>query len=148
MEMSLRGVLEDKPDNTVFSVTPEATVREAVTVMVEGGVGCVLVLQGDRLHGLFTERDLMCRVVGKDRSPERTRITDVMTTEVATVGPDVTVGEAMALCTQRRLRHLPVYEDDRLIGLVSAGDLTKAAIRDKQHTIDDLINYIYGTEVV
>lgn len=148
MEMSLRGVLEGKPDKTVFSVTPEATVREAVKVMVEGGVGCVLVLQGDQLHGLFTERDLMCRVVGKDKSPDKVRITDVMTTEVATVPPNVTVGEAMTLCTQRRLRHLPVYEDDRLIGVVSAGDLTKAAIQDKQHTIDDLINYIYGTEVV
>lgn len=148
MDMSLREVLTGKPDTTIHSVRPEATVQEAVDAMVNGGVGCVLVLEGDRLHGLFTERDLMCRVVGRDRDPKDTPIWEVMTAEVATVGPDVTIGEAMSLCTQRRLRHLPVYEAGRLIGLVSAGDLTKAAIQDKQHTIDDLISYIYGTESV
>lgn len=145
MEITLREILSQKPGE-LFSVSLSASVREAVEVMAEHGVGSVLVMDDDRLRGLFTERDLMCRVIHKGLDADGTPIRDVMTSEITAVSPDMKVGEAMSLCTDRRVRHLPVYHEDELIGLVSSGDLTKAAVKDQQHTIEDLISYIYGGE--
>ncbi|MEX0731972.1 MAG: CBS domain-containing protein [Aquisalimonadaceae bacterium] len=143
MESTLHSILQDKHE-ALYTVSPDAKVQEAVNVMTESSVGCVLIMNHGRLEGVFTERDLMCRVVYAGRDPHRTPIREVMTTEIATVSPGITVAEAMTLCTQKRLRHLPVYEDDTLLGIVSAGDLTKWGVRDQQHTIEDLIKYIYG----
>lgn len=144
MERALRDILGEKPQ-ALFSVPPDATVMEAVKIMVEGQVGSVMVIEHGQLRGLFTERDLMRRVMYERLDPEKTAITDVMTKDVATVAPHMTVGEAMTFCTQQRLRHLPVFEGETLLGVISAGDLTKAAVADQQHTIDDLINYIAGS---
>lgn len=143
MEMTLGTIIKEKP-GVLYTVTPDATVQQAVNVMVEGGVGCVMVMNEGRLEGLFTERDLMHRVVSRELDPGQVATRDVMTREIATVSPKLTVGEAMALCTEKRLRHLPVYEGDTLIGMVSSGDLTKYAVREQQHTIEDLIRYISG----
>ncbi|MDQ2070702.1 CBS domain-containing protein [Natronospira bacteriovora] len=145
--MTLRSVLSGKAAKLVV-VGPNDTVREAVRTMVSGNVGCVLVMDEGGLRGLFTERDLMRKVVAENRDPASLPVSQVMTTEVMAVGPDVTVGEAMSLCTERRIRHLPIFDGEELVGLVSAGDLTKAVVRDKQHTIDDLISYIYGGETI
>lgn len=145
METTLREVLSQK-SGEIHSVPIGAVVKEAVAIMVDNRVGSVLVMDGERLTGLFTERDLMCRVVYAGKDPAGTPVREVMTSEIAAVSPQVRVDEAMSLCTERRLRHLPVYEDDELIGIVSSGDLTKAAVKDQQHTIDDLIKYIYGGE--
>ncbi len=145
MDTKLSSILREK-SGEIFSLDPNASVQDAVSIMAEKAVGCVLIMEGDRLCGLFTERDLLNRVVNKDKSPADTRLMDVATTEIAAVSPDMNVGEAMSFCTDRRVRHLPVYENDRLVGLVSAGDLTKAAIRDQQHTIEDLTHYIYGEQ--
>jgi len=147
MDMTLRSILEGK-HGEIVAVGPNASVREAVRAMVSHDVGCVLVMDEGGVRGLFTERDLMRRVVARGQNELQTLVSEVMTDEVVTVGPDVTVSEAMSLCTERRIRHLPVYANNELIGIVSAGDLTKAAVRDKQHTIDDLISYIYGTETL
>jgi CBS domain-containing protein len=145
MDTTLRDVLRHKDRNRdLLWVPPEASVSAAVHVMAESGVGSVLVMEEGRIQGLFTERDLMCRVVHRGLSVERTLIGEVMTREVITVSPEMTVGEAMSLCTGRRVRHLPVYEGDRLLGIVSIGDLTKNVVRDQQHTIEDLISYING----
>jgi CBS domain-containing protein len=143
MDTTLREILDKKPAELV-TVPPEATVSAAVRSMVSGGVGCVLVMDEAYLQGLFTERDLMCRVVDRHLDPEQTLVSEVMTREVVSISPRATVGEAMSLCTTRRLRHLPVYENERLLGIVSTGDLTKAAVSDKEHTIEDLIRYING----
>lgn len=143
METTLGTIIKEKP-GALYTVSPDASVQEAVNVMVEGGVGCVMVMNEGRLEGLFTERDLMHRVVSRDLDPRQVAARDVMTREIATVSPKLTVGEAMALCTEKRLRHLPVYEGDTLIGMVSSGDLTKYAVSEQQHTIEDLIRYISG----
>lgn len=146
MDTTLREILSGK-GSRIHSVAADAMVEEAVRVMVEAGVGSVLIMDEDQLKGLFTERDLMCRVIHEGRNPAETPVREVMTREIATVAPTVRVDEAMSLCTQRRVRHLPVYEDDRLVGIVSSGDLTKAAVKDQQHTIEDLYKYIYGEPV-
>lgn len=146
MDTTLREILSRK-SNEIHSVSLDATVKEAVHVMAEQRVGSVLVMDGGTLRGLFTERDLMIRVIHAGMDPSATSIRDVMTREIAAVAPNMRVDEAMTLCTERRVRHLPVYENDELIGLVSSGDLTKAAVQDQQHTIEDLIKYIYGEPV-
>lgn len=143
METTLGTIIKEKP-GVLYTVPPDASVQQAVNVMVDGGVGCVMVMNDGRLEGLFTERDLMHRVVSKELDPRQVATRDVMTREIATVSPRLTVGEAMALCTEKRLRHLPVYEEDTLIGMVSSGDLTKYAVSEQQHTIEDLIRYISG----
>jgi len=145
MDTTLREILSKK-GSELYSVTGDALVADAVAVMVEKNVGSILVMEGEHLKGLFTERDLMCRVVHARRDPGKTPVHEVMTTEVAAVAPTVKLEEAMSLCTERRVRHLPVYDGDSLIGIVSSGDLTKAAVRDQQHTIEDLVRYIYGGE--
>lgn len=146
MEMLLGAILKEKPQ-ALFTISENASVKEAVDIMAESNVGCVMVMDHGRLQGLFTERDLMRRVVHQGRDPQATTVAEVMTTEIATVSPRITVGEAMALCTQKRLRHLPVYDDNNdLLGMVSAGDLTKWAISEQEHTIEDLTRYIYGAQ--
>ncbi len=147
METTLREILSRK-SSEIHSVPLDASVQDAVRTMVDGGVGSVLVMDEGRLKGLFTERDLMRRVAYAGLDPAETPVRDKMTTEIATVAPTLRVDEAMSLCTDRRLRHLPVYENDELVGIVSLGDLTKAAVQDQQHIIEDLIKYIYGGEPV
>ncbi len=143
MEMTLHSVLKDKRD-ALYSVPADATVFRAVEVMVEGGVGSAMIMDHSRLVGVFTERDLMVRVIYPGLDPKTTPIRDVMTREIATVAPTITVSEAMTLCTEKRFRHLPVFDGDTLLGVVSAGDLARWAVDDQQHTIDDLVKYIYG----
>ena len=144
MEMTLGAILKEK-SAALFSVTTGTSVADAVTVMVDGGVGSVLVMDHGQLKGVFTERDLMCRVVYHGLDPRQTPIEEVMTSDIATVRPSLTVGEAMSLCTQKRIRRLPVVDGETLLGVVSSGDLTKWAVHDQQHTIDDLTRYIYGS---
>ncbi len=143
MNQTLGTILKNKTD-ALYSVPPTAIVKEAVQIMAEAGVGAALVIDRGTLCGMFTERDLMTRVVNEGLDPATTAISQVMTRDIATVSPTVTVGEAMSLCTQKRMRHLPVYEGDTLLGVISAGDLTKAVVDGQQHTIDDLVRYIYG----
>jgi len=107
-------------------------------------VGCVLVMDHGHLAGLFTERDLMRRINYKGLNPGDEAIKTHMTRELIVGSPDMTVGEAMHLCTEHRIRHVPVFDGDTLLGMVSAGDLTKWAVQDQQHTIEDLTRYIYG----
>ncbi len=144
METLLGAIIKDKHD-ALYTVRPDASVQEAVNAMADVNVGAILVMDRGKLCGLFTERDVMRRVLAVGLDPHATPVSDVMTVEIATVSPHITVGEAMALCTQKRVRHLPVYDDGGdLLGIVSAGDLTKWAISEQEHTIDDLTRYIYG----
>jgi CBS domain-containing protein len=128
----------------VWSVTPSDTVLHALGVMAEQEIGAVLVLDGDELVGILTERDYARKVVLAGRSSKDSQIKDVMTSHVVCVSPDRSVDECMALMTDKRLRHLPVMHRERVVGIVSIGDLVKATIADREFTIEQLQNYIAG----
>lgn len=143
MERTITSILEEK-GAAVHSIEPEATVLEAVQAMNRVGVGALLVKNGDVVVGIFTERDVLRRVVDGGLDPNLTKVAKVMTRELVTVRPTTTVTEAMAVMTDRRCRHLPVMEDDRLLGVVSIGDLTRATAWSQAVHIRDLVNYITG----
>lgn len=143
MERTVGSILKDK-GTTVHCTEPEAVVLDAVRVMNRAGVGALLVTDDNVVVGIFTERDVLRRVVDGGLDPTTTRVAKVMTRELVTVTPTITVTEAMAVMTERRCRHLPVMEEDRLLGLVSIGDLTRATVWTQKVHIQDLVNYITG----
>lgn len=128
----------------VWSVSPETTVLDALKVMADKEVGAVLVLDGDRLLGILSERDYARKVVLAGRSSKDSPVSAVMTTHVVCVSPERSVEECMALMTEKRLRHLPVLEHKKVTGVVSIGDLVKAMIDDREMTIAHLQSYIAG----
>jgi CBS domain-containing protein len=138
---TLLAVLEQK-GSVIHSVSPDMSVLDAVRKMNQERVGAVLVLDGDDLVGIFTERDVLARVVDQARDPSVTRVVEVMTMQPVVVDPRITVTEAMAVVSEKRCRHLPVVDEGRLIGLVSAGDLTHWVTRHQEFHIQDLVNYI------
>ncbi len=143
MKDSLNAVLEEK-GRAIHHVVPEATVLDAVKKMNEERIGAVLVCISGEMVGIFTERDVLNRVVAAGRDPGATRVVEVMTAEVVTVGSGTRVDEAMAVITERRIRHLPVVDDGELKGLVSSGDLTRSVSRNQEGHIQDLMNFITG----
>jgi CBS domain-containing protein len=143
MKDTLKAVLAHKGAK-VHCVVPDATVLDAVRKMNEERIGALLVRDGTEVVGIFTERDVLCRVLDSKRSPEATRVREVMTEEVVAVGPDTGVKHAMAIITERRCRHLPVMENGELKGLVSIGDLTRWVSRHQEGHIRDLVNFITG----
>ena len=140
---TLESVLAGKGP-ALHYVIPEATVLDAVKKMNEEHIGAVLVCISGEMVGIFTERDVLCRIVDAGRDPASTRVVDVMTSEVVAVRSTTTVEEAMAVITERRFRHLPVVDDGKLKGLVSSGDLTRWVSRDQEGHIQDLMNFITG----
>jgi CBS domain-containing protein len=136
-----KDILKDK-GHVVWSVKPTNTVLEALGVMAERDIGAVLVLDGEKLVGVLSERDYARKVVLAGRSSKDSQVKDVMTAHVVCVAPNRSVDECMALMTNKRLRHLPVIDHKRVIGIVSIGDLVKATIDDQQFTITQLQSYI------
>ena len=143
MTDTLAAVLTNK-GHDIYSVTPEVPVLEAVRKMNEEHIGALVVYSNKERVGMFTERDVLCRVVDQGRDPAATKVADVMSTELVVVKPSTTVEEAMAVITERRCRHLPVMEESRLVGLVSIGDLTRWVTRNQEIHIQDLVNFITG----
>jgi CBS domain-containing protein len=143
MQDTLEAVLAHK-GSTVYSVDPEDSVLDAVRKMNCEHVGAVLVCIDGRMVGIFTERDVLCRVLDAGRDPGATSVADVMTSEVVTVGPKTDVRDAMAVITERRTRHLPVVDGDDLKGVVSIGDLTRWVSRSQEGHIQHLMNFITG----
>ncbi len=139
----VRDILKNK-GNDVWSVPPEATVYEALQRMAEKNCGAVLVMENDKIVGIFSERDYARRVILQGRRSMDTKVAEVMNTNVIFVNGDRTVEESMALMSGRRIRHLPVMEGDKLIGLISIGDVVKAVIEEKEYIIKELENYITG----
>ncbi|MBS0383476.1 MAG: CBS domain-containing protein [Proteobacteria bacterium] len=139
----VRHLLEVKGD-AVFTITPEAPVLDAIRMMAERGVGALLVLRDGNLAGIVTERDYARKVILKGRSSRETPVSEIMTPAPTSVSLATTVDECMRLCTQLRVRHLPVVENNKLAGLVSIGDLVKAVIDDQAAEIDHLQRYIAG----
>jgi CBS domain-containing protein len=142
MKTLLNTILDTK-GHDVYAVHPDATVNEAVWQMNRNRVGAVLVMDGSRLMGIFSERDALTRVIEGGRDVTTTAVTSVMTSEIIAVSGSRTVEEAMAVMTQRRIRHLPVLdEQQQIVGIVSIGDLTRWMIRDREFLIDQLYNYV------
>jgi CBS domain-containing protein len=129
---------------TVHSVPSTATIEEAVRTMSQYRVGCVVVMEGEKLVGVFTERDVLYRVVSKGLSPTGTPITSVMTRDPKTITPDMTVQDALAFISENRCRHLPVITEGRLAGLISQGDITRWLVQAHKAEAEHLMNYITG----
>jgi CBS domain-containing protein len=136
------SALLDRKGRKVFSVLPTVTISEAVAEMNRQRVGCMLVIENDQLVGVFTERDVLKRVVGAGVDPTRTRVAEVMTANVITVSPDATVEQAMVIFTEKRCRHLPVIEQGRLVGTISIGDITRWMADSSRAEAEHLKNYI------
>ena len=143
MHGKLRAILEHK-GNEVHSVAPDQTVSAAVEAMNTARVGALLVKNGEQPIGIITERDILCRVVAAHRGPGETLVSDVMTRELAVVKPNLDIEDAMAVVTQKHVRHLPVVEDGRVVGMISSGDLTRWAVRDREVHIQQLVGFITG----
>lgn len=138
---TVRQVLEEK-GHTVWTIGPDASVYDAVALMAEKEIGALPVVQDGRLVGLISERDYARKVILRGRASKDTPVRDIMTARVVYARPDQTVEECMAVITDQRVRHLPVLENGRLIGLISIGDLVKAIIAEQQFIIDQLVQYI------
>jgi CBS domain-containing protein len=141
--MTVRQVLKRKPPG-VWTVGPEASVYEALTLMAEMNIGAVLVIEDETLLGIFSERDYARKVILMGRSSRETTVGELMSHPVVSVNPDTPIEACMALMTERHFRHLPVVEEGRLIGIVSIGDIGKAIIADQRIAIHDLESYITG----
>lgn len=135
-------ILKSKPDRTVYSIAPTASVLEAVRLMAAKNIGGLLVLEGGNVVGVVTERDLARKAFLTAKPPQDTPVREIMTTQVMYVSPDRTSEECMALMTENRFRHLPVLDKGRLVGLVSIGDLVKDVISEQRFTIEQLEHYI------
>jgi CBS domain-containing protein len=134
-------LLKHKRD-TIHSVDPEAPILEAIRLMAEHGVGALLVMQGPQLVGVVSERDYARKVILKGRSSGESLVRQIMSSPVLTVRPDQSVRECMQIMTERRVRHLPVVEGERVVGVLSIGDLVRAVLEEQQKTIEELEQYI------
>jgi CBS domain-containing protein len=139
----VKQLLEGK-GTAIFSVGPEDPVLEAIRVMAEKHVGALLVMTGQELVGIVSERDYARKVILLGRSSSDTPVRQIMSSPVQTVSPEKSVQDCMRLMTEHRIRHLPVTERGRVVGVISIGDLVKAVIEDQQHTIEQLENYIHS----
>lgn len=139
---TIRTILKNKKSGEVWSVAPGDTVLEAITRMAKLRIGALLVMEGQTLAGILSERDYARKVILQGRRSAETLVSEVMTREVATVTPDVTARQGLAMMTDGYFRHLPVIEEDTIVGLVSIGDLVKAIIAEQQATIEELERYV------
>ena len=141
--ISVRQLL-DRKGRQIFSIAPGDAVLAAIRLMAERHVGALLVMEGDTLAGIVSERDYARKVILMGRSSADTPVRDIMSTPVLTVQPEATVEKCMQLMTEHRVRHLPVVEGRRVVGMVSIGDLVKAVIAEQQQQIEQLESYIHS----
>jgi CBS domain-containing protein len=137
-------ILKTKPDQTVYTIAPAASAFDAAELMALKNIGALLVLEGQQVVGIVTERDYARKMALSARSTRDTPVRDIMVSPVSCVNPGHTNEECMALMTEKRLRHLPVIDNRQLVGLVSIGDLVKDIISEQQFVIDQLERYISG----
>ena len=139
--LTVRELLAKK-GSEVWSVSPDATVYDALQLMAARNVGAVLVLDDGELAGILSERDYARQVILKGKASRDTPVRDIMTTAVVSVSPERTIDDCMSLMTERRIRHLPVLQSDVLLGVLSIGDVVKAVISEKEFHIEQLESYI------
>jgi CBS domain-containing protein len=139
---TLKQLLEAK-GREVYSIAPDARVFDALKLMADKSVGALIVVEGGRIAGILSERDYARKVILHGKSSHDLQVRDIMTGKVITVHPGQTVEECMAMMTEKRIRHLPVTEGERLIGVLSIGDLVKEVIAEQQQTIKQLESYIH-----
>jgi CBS domain-containing protein len=142
--MKLVKHLLDGKGRHIVSVVPDTTVLDAIIVMADKAIGSLIVMDDDKLLGIVTERDYARKVIIKGRSSKTTRVSEIMTTDVFTTSSTESVNKCMSLMTEKRIRHLPVLEDNRVVGIISIGDLVQAIISDQKEEIEQLENYISG----
>jgi CBS domain-containing protein len=142
--MKLVKHLLDRKGRDIISISEEASVLEAITIMAERSIGSLLAMDGDELRGIVTERDYARKVIVKGRSSKSTKVKEIMTTDVRTTSPEQTVNACMTTMTDKRIRHLPVLDNGKVVGLISIGDLVQAIIADQQEEIQHLEQYISG----
>lgn len=145
---SVAQVLKSKSEQIVYTIAASDSVYNAIRLMAEKQIGALVVTDDNAIVGIVTERDYARKIVLMDRSSKTTAVRDIMSPHVRFVQPDQTTYDCMALMTERRMRHLPVLDDGKLIGMVSIGDLVKEIIAEQQFTIDQLEHYITGRPVV
>jgi CBS domain-containing protein len=141
--LQARHLLDDK-GHEIYAIGPDDPVLAAIRAMAERGIGALLVLRGDHLAGIVSERDYARNIILKGRSSADTPVRDIMVADVVTVAPTDSVETCMRLCTEHRVRHLPVLEDGKVIGVLSIGDLVKAVISEQSAQIEHLQRYIAG----
>jgi len=134
--------LLDRKGSDIFAIAPEAPVLDAIKHMAERGVGALLVMRGEQLVGIISERDYARKVILQSRSSAQTPVSEIMSSPVLTVTPDTDVFDCMRLCTDSRVRHLPVVEGHRVMGVISIGDLVKEVISAQAEQIEQLQRYI------
>ena len=143
--VTVQQVLRDK-GSAVWSIGPDATVYEAVEMMADRGVGALPVIDwANNLVGILSERDYTRKIVLRDRSSRATKVREIMTAKVYHVSPTASIDECMMLMSEHHIRHLPVVDDDRVVGMMSIGDVLKTIITEKQSLIEQLESYISGT---
>jgi CBS domain-containing protein len=142
--MKLVQHLLDSKGRDIISVTADVSVLDAIKLMAEKTVGSLLIMQGDELQGIMTERDYARKVIIKGRSSETTEVGEIMTTDVCSASSQETVNDCMAIMNKRKIRHLPVIDDGTVVGMLSIGDLVQAIISDQQEEIQHLEQYISG----
>lgn len=140
MTATVRDLLRGRCD--VYSVRPDDTVYDALRLMADKNIGAVLVLADQKIAGIFSERDYARKVILLGKTSKETRVSEIMTSGVIAVEPDWTAEQCMALMTTKRIRHLPVVDRERLVGIISIGDVVRAVVDDQQFTISSLQRYI------
>jgi CBS domain-containing protein len=138
------GQLLDRKGRKTFSIEPELPVLEAIRLMAEHHIGALLVMQGDELQGIVSERDYARKVVLLGRSSSETPVWQIMSSPVVSLRPEATLQDAMRVMTEKRIRHLPVLRDGRVDGMISIGDLVKNVMEEQQKHIAELESYIHG----
>ena len=141
---SVADILNSKADADVYSINPSATVFDALKLMADKNIGSLLVMEGALIVGIITERDYARKIALKGRTSLQTPVREVMTAAVRFVGPEQSTEHCMALMTENRLRHLPVVDEGKLLGIISIGDLVKDIISEQKFIIEQLERYITG----
>jgi CBS domain-containing protein len=140
---AVKNILETK-GSTIFTITPDTTVYHALELMVEKNVSALLVMENDKLAGIFTERDYARKVVLKGKKSQETQVSDIMTRDLITVTSESSIDECMELMTGKYIRHLPVVDDGKLTGIISIGDVVRSIIQEQKSIIGHMEQYIAG----
>ena len=136
--------LLEKKRKELISVSPDTVIRDAIVKMTEKSAGTALVMDGNKLVGIFSERDVIRKVYLKDKCSKGTKVSEIMSTDLTTVKLDTTLESCMEMMTEKRIRHLPVLDGDRVAGIVSIGDIVKFMVQEKEFVIKNLQSYISG----